>query len=91
MSEVKRYSLYSSRVAGGTTFIESTEQLRKDFPHAKVYVGADDYDAAERRNAELAGVLAGVIGACNMIGTKEALAIAECVEAALNKPEEAKP
>ena len=45
MDDVKRYSLYSSHVAGGTTFIESTEQLRKDFPQAVVYVRAEDYDA----------------------------------------------
>lgn len=51
--KVKRYSLYSSHVAGGTNFIESTEQLRKNFPQAKVYVEASDYDALQQQLAAL--------------------------------------
>ena len=58
MSEVKRYSLYSSNLAGGTTFIESTPELRKDFPKAKVYVESHNYDTALSQLAALREELA---------------------------------
>lgn len=52
LKEIKRYALYSSHVAGGTTMIELTEQLREAYPNAVAYMREEDVLAANRRMAD---------------------------------------
>ena len=70
MSEVKRYMLYASPVAGGMVMIEATPELRAQYPEAKVYV--------EENHLERADVLEGILRKADFVNLNSPPNCPEC-------------